>query len=156
MSLSNFSITTKRSYRRLLVVLFYGLLVLGGFLSTTRFDPGTWGGAVFGGTFTLLLLVATGNIIFALSNQLDERQQRLQSLAFRSAYLTLMGLAVLYIVLVSVLELSWLSSWLSSLPTTRLLAVVGVLVILLPITIVAWTEPDPIEEKTPVAAKEAL
>lgn len=48
MSLSNFSITTKRSYRRLLVVLFYGLLVLGGFLSTTRFDPGTWGGRFSG------------------------------------------------------------------------------------------------------------
>lgn len=156
MNLAGFSITTKRSYRRLLVVLFYGLLVLGGFLSTTRFDPGTWGGALFGATFVILLVSSTGNIIFAPSSFLDERQRRLQSIAFRSAYLALMGIAVLFIVFVSVFELSWLSSWFSSLPTTRLLSVVSTLVILLPITIVAWTEPDPIPEDATVTAKEAL
>ncbi len=143
-SLKAFATTpTKRSYRRLLVILFYGLLALGSFLSTTRFDPGTVGGALLGGIFMVLLVHSTANIIFTPSNYLDERQQRVQSLTFRSAYLTLMGLAALYLVLLDGLVLSWLP-----LPTARLqeLDVISAFVVLLPITIVTWTEPDPVAD----------
>ena len=141
---------TKRRYRRLLVILFYGLVTLGGILSTTKFDPGTTGGALLGGIFTLLLLHATANMIFTPSSQLDERQQRLQNLTFRSAYYTLMGLAALYIVLNKVLEFKL--GWLSNLPTTRLLSIISLFVIFLPITIFAWTEPDPL----PVESESAV
>ena len=130
----------KRSQRRLLVVLFYGLLVLGGFLSTTRFDPGFWGGFLLSAIFTILLLLSTAGLIVTPSKKLDERQERLQSFTFRSAYRILMGLAVLS--LVFVLN----PSWLSGVPAAGLLSIIIALVILLPITIVAWTEPDPIEE----------
>ncbi len=91
----------------------------------------------------VLLVHSTANIIFTPSNYLDERQQRVQGLTFRSAYLTLMGLAALYLVLLDGLVLSWLP-----LPTARLqeLDVISAFVILLPITIVAWTEPDPVAD----------
>ena len=140
------SVTTsaKRSHRRLLVIVFYGLLVLGGVLSTTRFDPGFWGGFLLAGVFTILLLLSTAGIIVTPSNKLDERQQHLQNVTFRSAYRVLIGLA-----LVS-LPLAFNPSWLAGVPAYGLLSVVIALVILLPVTVVAWTEPDPVEEDASV------
>lgn len=132
----------KRSHRRLLVILFYGLLVLGGILSTTRFDPGFLGGFILAAVFTLLLFLSTAGIMVMPSEKLDERQQRLQNLTFRSAYRVLMGLAF------AAFLVSRNSRWLTDVSATDIISVVTVLILLLPVTIVAWTEPDPIEEET--------
>ena len=142
MNLLKNSVTTpaKRSHRRLLVILFYGLTVLGGILSTTRFDPGFWGGFLLAGVFTILLILSTAGIIVLPSRKLDERQQHLQNVTFRSAYRTLMGLALVAVPFVLN------PNWLAGVPVADLLSFVIALVILLPITIIAWTEPDPIEE----------
>lgn len=144
------SVTTsaKRSHRRLLVILFYALLALGSILSTTRFDPGFWGGFLLAGVFTVLLLLSTAGIIVTPSNKLDERQQHLQNITFRSAYRILIAFAL--VSLPFVLN----PSWLAGVPASSLLSVVVALVMLLPITIVAWTEPDPITEDQPAFRKE--
>lgn len=131
---------TKRSHRRLLVIIFYGLVALGSILSTTRFDPGFWGGFLLAGVFTVLLLLSTAGIIVMPSNKLDERQQHLQSLTFRAAYRVLMGLAPVSVPLILN------PRWLAGVPAYGLLSIVIALVMLLPITIVAWTEPDPIQD----------
>ena len=135
-SLKN-SVTTpaKRNHRRLLIILFYGLTVLGGILSTTRFDPGFWGGFLLAGVFTILLILSTAGIIVLPSRKLDERQQHLQNVTFRSAYRTLMGLALVAVPFVLN------PNWLAGVPVAGLLSLVIAVVVLLPVTIVAWTRP---------------
>lgn len=144
---SSVNTPAKRSYRRLLVGLFYSLLALGGLLSTTRFDPDFWGGFLLAAVFTILLLLSTAGIIVIPSRKLDERQQHLQNVTFRSAYRTLMGLALVLVPLVLN------PRWLTGVPVSGLLSVVIALVILLPVTLVAWTEPDPIEEASEYIGK---
>ncbi len=133
----------KRFHRRLLIVFFYSLVLLGGILSTTRFDPGFYGGFILAIVFIILLFLSTAGIMVMPSEKLDERQQRLQNLTFRSSYRILTGLIIVTFLVANT------SHWLTSVSVAALISIATALVLLLPVTLVGWTEPDPIDDEAP-------
>ncbi len=130
-------IVLRRRYRRLLVLVFHGgyaaLLV---FLLPHLSDLGLQAAYFTLLTCWLLIFMATGFVGDKRQGELDERQQTIRNRAHRYAYLWLAALALI---------VHWLSG---ELDFGTLAVYVLLSYAVLPSSVIAWLEPDPLTEET--------
>lgn len=138
---------SQRTRRRLAIGLYLSLLsfaltwlALGGEVAR----PLTW---VFMGLYAVLgltLVYATGLLDGMPSRYLDERQQALRDRAHQLAFIP-----VNYFVLGILLSLSLANHWFQEPVFIAVATVLGLAIFTLPATLIAWLEPDPVEESAP-------
>ncbi|MBS3966435.1 MAG: hypothetical protein KGZ60_04190 [Truepera sp.] len=97
------------------------------------------------------LAYATGLLDAMQSRYLDERQETLRNRAHRLAFVP-----VNYFVLGILLSLNLANHWFEEPVFIALVSALGTAIFTLPAVIIAWLEPDPVEESTPPSHKVAL
>ena len=153
-----FNSPMKRSARRFWLVTAYAsllALLLLGWTGVLASDTLILIGAFAVMAIFVRLNRATGTVADKPKSVLDERQEAMRNRAYRLSYQIMMVLALLLGLAFALVRSSFTpypSFFALSDPEAALMAALGVyfvLLFILPTTMIAWLEPDPIHEETP-------
>jgi hypothetical protein len=137
---------SQRTRRRLVIVAYLSLLsyALTWLLGDGVAQALTWAFISLYLVLVFTLAYATGLLEGMADRYLDERQQALRNRAHRLAFIP-----VNYFVLGILLSLNLANHWFQEPVFIALVSALGLAIFTLPATLIAWLEPDPVEESTP-------
>ena len=155
---ARFNSPMKRSARRFWLVIAYvslAALLLLGWTGVLASDTLILIGAFAVMAIFVRLNRATGTVADKPKSVLDERQEAARNRAYRLSYQIMTGLALLLGLAFALVRSSFTdypSFFTLSDPEAALIAALGVYFVflfILPTTVIAWLEPDPVEEDAP-------